>query len=99
MLTTEEGGYRVTNLLTVRVSALTVTPTLHVPLRAEESKSYVPMSNVGPDGKGNIYVHTRRRIEKRYREGLDGRVWGHWSVRGGAFCEPAKREGARILQW
>ena len=25
-------------------------------------------------------------IEKRDREGLDGRVWGHWYVRGGAFC-------------
>ena len=31
-------------------------------------------------------------IEKRDREGLDGRVWGHWIVRGGAFCKPAKHE-------
>lgn len=30
----------------------------------------------------------RERIEKRGREGLDGRVWGHWIVRGDAFCEP-----------
>jgi hypothetical protein len=34
---------------------------------------------------------------------LDGRIWGHWtlevwSVRGGAFCVPAKREGA-MIQW
>ena len=46
-----------------------------------------------------IYFIPEEGIEKRYREGLDGRVWGHWSVRGGAFCEPAKREGARIVQW
>ncbi len=39
-----------------------------------------------------------KEIEKGYREGLDDRVRGHWSVRGGAICEPAKREGARI-QW
>ena len=41
---------------------------------------------------------TQEGIEKRGRRWalLDGRVLGRWSVRGGAFCEPAKREGARI---
>ena len=34
-------------------------------------------------------------IEKWGREGLDGRVCGHWSVRESAFGVPVKREGAR----
>ena len=41
-------------------------------------------------------IHTRRiadnqkkELRNETHEGLDGRVWGHWSVRGDAFCEPA----------
>ena len=37
------------------------------------------------DKTKNIQFITEEGIEKRYREGLDGRVWGHWSVREGAF--------------
>ena len=44
---------------------------------------------------GNKNIIPEERIEKRGREGLDGRVCGHWSVRGGAFGVPAKREVAR----
>ena len=38
---------------------------------------------------GNKNIIPEERIEKRGREGLDGRVCGHWSVRGGAFGVPA----------
>ena len=66
-----------------------------------------PLVNPGPGDSPSptpfyssikILFLTEERIEKRGRGGLDGRVWGHWSVRRGAFGVPAKREGARS-QW
>ena len=46
----------------------------------------------------NNYSYQKKELRQRGWKGLDGRVWGHWNVRRGAFGVPAKREGARS-QW
>jgi hypothetical protein len=52
------------------------------------------------DYKSTLIHTARERIEKRGREGLDGRVWGHCIVCVGvrSVCLPAGGARARI-QW